>query len=237
MSKIVFLFQLLSQTIFKPKTPNKKQLSIPFFSQWERPAEVDNYLNGKKLPRTDQRWEKSGANSPLEYEFFSYHMCGTACLKMLLKDKGCDIKIIPIAKQIADYGGYVIKDIHLNDNFRSDPTDIGGLFYQPFTKYLKTKFKLKSDIYYYLSLTKIFNLISDQKYVLASVNPSIRSSNKIDYSGMGGHIVLITGYDLDKELISFHNPSGLYKKSQSNHTIKISLFSHYFAQRGIAIYG
>src|SRR5215472_7252494 len=41
---------------------------VPYYSQWESPDLVPQFIDGSLRPADDPRWAASGARSPLEYE-------------------------------------------------------------------------------------------------------------------------------------------------------------------------
>src|SRR3990167_6800417 len=87
---------------------------IPYFSQWESPKLVGKIIERKILARDDQKWKNSGAKSPEEYEYWSWNICGMACLKMILASKfSKNYKMIELAKKCEEYGAYVHNGGHL----------------------------------------------------------------------------------------------------------------------------
>ncbi|MFH1565667.1 MAG: hypothetical protein ABIB98_00495, partial [bacterium] len=87
----------------------------------------------------------------------------------------------------------------------------------------------------HMSLGRIKREISQGNYVIASVSHKIRnpeSNSKIK----GGHLILILGYNLEKGIFVFHNPSGDTTESQVYAEISFPRFKEFFARRGIVIY-
>ncbi len=81
-------------------------------------------------------------------------------------------------------------------------------------------------------------ILSNQGLVIASVNPNIRGYQTASAKQVGGHLILITGYDRHTGTVTLHNPSGfLSLESCENHVLTIKEFKKYFAGRGIAVYG
>ena len=64
-----------------------------------------------------------------------------------------------------------------------------------------------------------------QRFVNADTNPKTK----------GGHLVLMLGYDIDKKLFYFHNPSGFKKETQEYASISFSDFKKFFGYKGIIV--
>lgn len=219
-----FILEIKSRISIIPK---HKLVQIPYYSQWEDKSLVKNIILKKITAKKDKLWKNSGAKSIEEYEFWSWHVCGMACLKMILDHKyKKKYPIIKLAKESENFGVYI-----------PQKDDIKGMFYQPFCNYVKEKFNLDCDYSSFLSIRRIIYEISQNNYVIASVNPAIRAAhkNKVGNGKKGGHLVLITGYDLEKRQITFHNPSGFNKESQENYSLSFETFQKYFANRGLVI--
>ena len=224
----MFVFNVLIEIkVFLSSIQQKSSCKIPYYSQWEDCSLVDEIINSRKSARVDGHWQSSGAVSPEEYEYWSWNMCGVACLKMILKHSiNKEYETVVLGKKAARYGAYKLGE-----------KSIDGLFYQQFSKFVKDEFQLRSDFAYFMSLRRIFYELSANNYVIASVSPLIRDVNiKNVKIHTGGHLVLITGYDLKNKKICLHNPSGLYLKSQENYCIDIAEFKKYYAYRGLVVY-
>jgi len=199
---------------------------IPYFSQWESPKLVGKIIERKILARDDQKWKNSGAKSPEEYEYWSWNICGMACLKMILASKfSKNYKMIELAKKCEEYGAYV-----------QNGDKIDGLFYNPFKKLLEKEFRIKAKVFrIFLTIGRIKRELQNSNYLIASVSASIRKPDHTP-EHKGGHLVLITGFDDHKKTLFFHNPSGFFGKSQENCEISEKDFKKFFASRGILIY-
>lgn len=70
---------------------------------------------------------------------------------------------------------------------------------------------------------------------MVSVHASIRDaeSGTPPPSRIGGHLVLVT--DCTDEGVTFHNPSGRTKETQSDVSMGWETFDRYFAERGILL--
>ncbi len=199
---------------------------IPYFSQWESWELVGEIIGGRIKAREDPKWKLSGAKTSEEYEYWSWNICGMACLKMILASKfGEEHKTIELAKKCEEYGGYV-----------QNGEKIDGLFYKPFCKFLANEFQIKAKIFrIFLTIGGIKREIQKGNYFIVSVSSSIRDAAKTP-EHKGGHLILITGFDDRKKTLFLHNPSGFYGKTQENHEISEKDFCKFFAGRGILIY-
>ncbi len=201
------------------------KLSIPFAPQFISTPLIEDFLSGNRDVRSDRLWRKSGASTKDEYELWTRNGCGMACLQMiLLYKKKLNIPLVTLGKICEKYGGY-----------KKNGNTYDGLFYAPFCHFIKQEFDLSGAVAPLLSLRRIQYELSNNNIVIASVDPNIRDINNPSKT-RGGHLVVITGYDLTKKTVSLHNPSGLYNKSQIHHSISESDFNRFFAHRGIIIH-
>lgn len=199
---------------------------IPYYSQWESKKLVDEIITRKILARDDPKWRNSGAKSSEEYEYWSWNICGMACLKMILAKKtGKEFKTVELAKRVEVYGGY-----------KQNGEKIEGLFYDPFCKALEKEFQIKAKIFrFFLTTSRIKKEIRKGNYFMVSVSAGIRKPIQTP-EHKGGHLVLVTGFDEDKETLFLHNPSGFFGESQENYEIPEKDFKKFFAGRGILVY-
>lgn len=199
---------------------------VSYYSQWESPKLVDEIVTRKILARDDPKWSNSGAKSSEEYEYWSWNICGMACLKMILARKtGKEHKTIELAKKCEAYGGY-----------RQQAAEVEGLFYRQFCQFLKQEFNLKGRIFrYFLTIGRIKKELKKGNCFMVSVSSSIRKLNHTP-EHKGGHLVLMTGYDDDKKTLYLHNPSGFFDESQENFEVSEKDLRKFFAGRGILIY-
>lgn len=198
---------------------------IPYFSQWESRALNRDILNRKIDATDDPLWRNSGAKTKDEYRSWSWASCGMACTKMILAHRTG--KILPTATlgmTCASYGGY---EFPLEDNV--------GLIYTPYVTFLKKEFGLSSKIVSPLLPREIMHELSEGHYVIASVGPNIRNLKSWPKQ-KGGHLILMLGYDLDKQEFYFHNPSGDSVETQECAAVSFADFAEYFGGRGIVIY-
>lgn len=196
---------------------------VPYFSQWESRELVEKIVTGQIEAKDDPRWRESGAENVDEYTSWSWSCCGMTCLKMILAH--AQHKVVPLVtlgKQCLEYGGYEAP-------IEKSP----GLFYKPFVHFIKQEYGLDGKAVGALTLAEIKQAVSDGGYVIVSVTPEIRFLSK-DPLKRGGHLVLVFGYDDEKQVIHLNNPSG-FAESQENVTISYGQFMKFFDQKGILV--
>jgi len=229
--KVIYkIKQLLSNSSLMLRTllsrpPERMRHNVPYVSQFGTPGWAEMVIKDDQPLARDLEWAESGARTMKEYERWALSTCGMACTSMLLAyfKKG-EFRTIPLARDAAKSGVY-----------EKDGDGISGMQYQPYIEWIK-RFDLRGTIYTKLTYKSICYLVSKNKLVLASVNPNIRDYESAPKTQIGGHLVLITGYNKKEKTITFHNPSGFETNAtQQNHTVKLKVFSVYFAGRGIAV--
>lgn len=147
-----------------------------------------------------------------------------ACLKMVLAHQGKGvIPLVSLGKKCADYGGYTYP---LKSSI--------GLLYKPFVKFVSKEYGFKAKVYNPMVKEDVIKSLAAGKYVIASVTPEIRKPT-LKPKLKGGHLILMLGYDLDKRVFYFHNPSGISNATQSYAEINFSNFENYFSHRGIIL--
>lgn len=149
-----------------------------------------------------------------------------ACTKMLLAHQfGTVIPLIELGKKCAEYGGYTL------------PVEKSqGLVHIPYTKFLSKEFGLEASTVFPLLPREIMHKLSKGSYVIASVSPDIRNVHSHP-KHKGGHLILLLGYDLEKQEFYFHNPSGDSKDTQQYAAVSFSDFKKFFSGRGIVVKG
>jgi len=147
-----------------------------------------------------------------------------ACTKMVLaKQLGRTIPLVELGKKCAEYGGYP-----------SLQPGSAGLLYAPYVRFLKAEYDLHAKITSPLLLMEIVDTLSDGDFIIASVSPMIRKPTSKPET-KGGHLILMTGYDLDKKVFYLHNPSGIDAASQEYAEVSFTDFKKFFSGRGIVI--
>lgn len=196
-----------------------------YFGQFESRQLIPDFLSGKLHPSDDPLWHMSGASDQNEYAQWSFHICGMACLKMLLAHlKNRTIPTIDLMKQCRDYGGYVV----------SEDGSIKGLIYRPFVSFIEEKFALQAEVLEQTPIEEIYDLLGQGYVYIASVHPSIRTP-EVTPPKQGGHLVYVFGKNDQRQEIVFHNPSGHTFTSQENVHLSPEVFSRFYAKRGILI--
>lgn len=195
---------------------------VPYFSQWESPELVPEFLSGRTLASDDPQWRRSGAASAAEYEFWSRRACGVACLRMLLSWwRGGAPPAMPLIRECVEAGAYVVRD-----------DGVDGLIYAPFCEYLRTRWGLVATLRSPLDLQDCASELDSERFAIISVHPAIRDRSAIPAS-RGGHLVLVVGRWAEGLII--HNPSGIPGVSQEFYPITFDALPHYFAGRGILV--
>ncbi len=198
---------------------------VPYFSQWESPSLVQPIIEGTVAAESDPLWKNSGAISGEEYKAWSWSGCGMACTKMVLAHlTGKTHPLVELGKKCADYGGYTLPI-----------EESAGLIYAPFTTFLAQEHGITADVVRPLLIEEIIDALANGDFVIASVSPKLRTPSEIP-PVRGGHLVLMLGYDLEKELLYFHNPSGFEKMTQSYASLTFTEFKKFFGNRGIVIH-
>lgn len=200
-------------------------MNVPYYCQWETPELAGPILLGQINAVGDPRWRNSGALTAEEYAFWSWNLCGMACLKMILAH--CRHEIVPLitlAKQALPYGVYT----------RASDGSIEGLFYRPFVTFVQEKYSIKAHLNACLLVEDILVALLARRFVMASVSPQIRHPTASPPT-RGGHLVLIVGYDPAGNVLYLHNPSGDSRESQKFVPIHITDFQRFFDNKGIIV--
>ena len=196
--------------------------SVPYFSQWASTDRVPEILAGTFDLKDDPLWSESGAASQSEYAEWANHLCGMACLKMLLASRtGLVFPTMRLAQMALDFGAYQIKE-----------GSIHGMIYAPFVNLAKTRFGLEAEARTGLKASEISRIMRSGSLFIASVHPSIRYLEPPPPK-KGGHLVLVISAESNR--LVFHNPSGHTPEAQRNVEVSVQLFDEYFAGRGIHI--
>lgn len=208
---------------------NMKRVIHAFFKFYE-PRSRFIHVN---VPYFDQ--SNNGGKNKQEIDLWAENGCGMACLKMILgykRDKRHSVAELGIMCQ--RYGGYT-----------PNKNTLDGLFYGPFLKFIKQEFGMQGKVISPMILEDILKALSEGNFVIASVssdirfrsyNPGLSSQFQtgVGKTNRGGHLILITGYDLKEKILYFHNPSDPNNRKYRN--ISFSKFDKFFANRGLVIY-
>lgn len=148
---------------------------VPYVCQWATPELAANLIAGRATLADDANWVQSGAASPAEYVEWANHVCGMACLKMVLTHRdGTAPPLLELARRSLPYGAYV-----------RDGERIKGLIYAPFVKFVREQFALTAEVRVNLDEHQLPPLLEQHRYFIASVHPSIRNQRYSRQRGVG----------------------------------------------------
>lgn len=196
--------------------------SVPYVCQWATPELAADLIAGRVTLADDVNWARSGARDRAEYIEWANHVCGMACLKMVLSHRDGEApSLLELARRSLPYGAYV-----------REGERIKGLIYAPFVDYVREQFALESEVRVGIEPEDLPLVLSQRRYFIASVHPGIRQPEQTPPQ-RGGHLVLVTTAEADS--VTFHNPSGDSPATRQQVTLPLSSFGRFFAGRGIAI--
>ena len=195
---------------------------IPYFSQWESPARAADIIAGELKVADDLLWRNSGADSAAEYAEWANHICGMACLKMILAARtGTVHPTLHLTRTAVEFGAYQVRD-----------GEIRGMIYAPMVEMVKKEFGIDAEVVTGIAAADIASTLRPGSMFIASVHPSIRWL-KGPPPRRGGHLVLVTSARAER--IVFHNPSGHSEETQRNVPVPAPLFDEFFAGRGVHV--
>ncbi|WP_311737206.1 C39 family peptidase [Streptomyces sp. Ag109_O5-1] len=190
-------------------------------TQYASPDLIERIAYQGYDPAADPRWAQSGAPSRSTYARWCRHLCGMACLRMVLLHRDGQA---PNLFQL-------LSGARLFNAYTRDGNEIRGLFYDPFATYVRETHNLLADVHGVMELHDILNLLDAGRMVMASVSKGIRRPDQ-DPERRGGHLVLVTGHH--DGTITFRNPSGHTPAARSA-ALTISRFRDFFGGRGISL--
>ncbi len=198
------------------------RVAVPYFCQWESAHRAGEIIRNELDLAHDPAWRDSGARDVDEYVRWASHVCGMACLKMVLAARtGRVYPNLELARGSLPYGAYV-----------EEPDGrIRGLIYAPFVRYVAEAFGVRALVCVDLPAPDLPALLAHADYFMASVHPWIRWPDR-EPPKQGGHLVLVTR--ATRESVTFHNPSG-EPGSQADVELPLADFSKFYAGRGVAI--
>ncbi len=204
---------------------NKVENNVPYVCQFSIPENAEPILRKELKTIDDLNWEVTGASSKEEYEKWAFTMCGMACTSMILDFyKGEKIKPVVLAEDALKNGVYEVEG-----------EIISNMKYREFANWVD-KYNLKAEVFTKLNIKGIQYALSNENLIIASVNPNIRGYDTAPLNQKGGHLVVVTGYNLKENTITINNPSGFRStKTQVGHTLLVLDFLKYYAGRGIVL--
>ncbi|KUL51391.1 hypothetical protein ADL22_06225 [Streptomyces sp. NRRL F-4489] len=195
---------------------------VPYHSQWASPGLVPAILDGSRPAAEDPRWAEYGANDPEEYAWWSWRLCGVACLRMALGFwRGAAPTAMELAAECLAAGAYV-----------RHAEGLHGLIHAPFAAYVERRWGLPARSRPDLPPARLPALLRAGQLVLLSVHPSIRDADPAP-PHRGGHLVLAVGVTPDAIVV--HNPSGLPGRSQEFAHVPWETLDRVYARRGIVL--
>lgn len=189
----------------------------PYFSQWESPELIAEFLAGRDAV-SDPHWLTSGAADAAEYGRWADHLCGMACLKMALGARGETHTIHDLRRAVQPLGGYV----------EEPDGNIRGLIYAGAVRWLNAR-----GLFARIVLDEPMPALRPGDFYIASVHPMIRTPEALP-PRKGGHLVLVFGRDAQGHH-RFHNPSGTTRAEQRDVRLAPEAFSRFHADRGILL--
>lgn len=198
---------------------------VPYFSQWESRTLIDRFLSRELRSEDDPLWRDSGAQSPEEYAQWCPHICGIACLKMLLAYR--TERVFPLLELVRDAVAFGVYRPEIGDSGKR-------LLYRPFVSWLGERFQIQASVVEHTESSFLDARLREGNMLMASVHPGIRHHD-LEPPARGGHLVLVLGVDGETGDWVFHNPSGFERKTQEYVSMPRTNFDRYFANRGILI--
>lgn len=195
---------------------------VPYYAQWESAELVREIVGGALDAADDPRWGQSGAATPEEYGWWSWRLCGVACLRMALDFWwGLAPPALVLARECEAAGAYVRE----GDGLR-------GLIHVPFATHVRERWGLAAEARE-LAPGEIAAEVAAGRLPMLSVHPSIREPEGPEPVRRGGHLVLAVG--ATSTALVIHNPSGFPGGSQSFAHVPWRDFGRFFAGRGIVL--
>ncbi|MBN3833552.1 C39 family peptidase [Burkholderia sp. Ac-20344] len=200
-------------------------IEVPYFSQWESRTLIRQFLSLELRSEEDPLWRNSGASSPDEYAQWSPHICGIACLKMVLAHR--TTRVIPLLELVREAVTLGVYQPELGEKGKR-------LLYRPFVRWISERFQIEGRVVEHTESSSIEPKLREGHMLMASVHPGIRHTG-FEPPARGGHLVLVLGVNPATDEWVFHNPSGFEQCTQEYVAMQRSTFDRYFANRGILI--
>ncbi|CAB3900568.1 hypothetical protein LMG26854_05480 [Achromobacter aegrifaciens] len=131
--------------------------AVPYFCQWESAHRASEIIQGTLALADDPAWRGSGARDVDEYARWASHVCGMACLKMVLAARdGRQYPTLELARGSLAYGAYTVEG-----------EQIKGMIYAPFVRYVDEAFGLAARVHVDLRADELPGLMSQAAYFMA----------------------------------------------------------------------
>ncbi|MBM3627180.1 MAG: hypothetical protein FJX21_05105 [Alphaproteobacteria bacterium] len=195
----------------------------PCFAQWESPAMGRDFAADPARLAEDPLWAASGARDAAEYARWAHHVCGMACVRMVLAARGLGAPpILELARAATARGAYV----------EEAGGAIRGMVYAPCVAWLREDWGIEAEVVVGIDAHGIVRAMERAEFLIASVHPSIRAPDAPP-PRRGGHLVLVL--EAGPDAIVFHNPSGFDAATRCGARLAPAKFDRFFAGRAIAI--
>ncbi|MFE9553107.1 C39 family peptidase [Streptomyces sp. NPDC006703] len=200
---------------------------MPTVTQYASPELIAKIAYDDHPAEADPNWASSGAVSQLDYGRWCRHICGMACLRMVLLHRdGAAPRLFDLLSDARTAGAY-----------RHNPLDAGGhditgMYYRPFAEYVERTHDLPAVVHGELTMFELQALLDSGLMVMASVSKEIRRPNE-DPARRGGHLVLATGRNAIGDIL-FNNPSGHTPETLAT-SMPLARFADFFGDRGISL--
>ena len=199
--------------------------ALPYFCQWESAHLAGAIIRGELDLRDDPAWAGSGAADVDEYARWASHVCGMACLKMVLAARtGRVHPTLALARASLPYGAYTV-----------DGDEIKGMIYAPFVRYVEDAYGLRARVH--VDLNGRAAGLAGRGRVLHGVGASVDPLADQSPPKKGGHLVLVTRASADEIVFHIHqaNRRSTAGPAQADARLAPAVFDRYFAGRGVAI--
>lgn len=217
-----FLYEFRARTTGIPSFIDH---DVPYVCQFASAESVERVIVDHSLVEKDPKWFETGASSPESYAKWAFAMCGMASTAMAIAFfKQKRIPLIELAESARKDGVY-----------QEEEHTFSSMRYGEFSEWI-VRYGLKADIRTRLSMTGIRYALSQGSLVIASVNPNIRGYATAPEHRIGGHLVLVRGFDTHEKTFFINNPSGcMSTNTQRRHCVPEKTFLKYFAGRGLVL--
>ena len=139
------------------------QLITPYFGQWESSELIGQFVRQELKPDKDPNWKDFGAETVAEYAQWARHVCGMACLKMLLpashKEAHPTMYLMRLANQ---HGGYI-----------AEGDEIKRPIYATFATMIEEQFGLQAEGTTHIEAQDVSAQLEPYDYFLVSIKPKI----------------------------------------------------------------
>ncbi|MFH5250775.1 hypothetical protein ACGTRS_05945, partial [Burkholderia semiarida] len=135
-------------------------IDVPYFSQWESRALISRFLSRELRAEEDPLWRNSGASSPDEYAQWSPHICGIACLKMLLAHRTA--RVVPLLELVRDAVTFGVYQPEMGDKGKR-------LLYRPFVNWIRERFQIEGRVVEHMESSTVERSLRADLYAIVAV--------------------------------------------------------------------